>query len=32
MARYYVEIAESEEWVAAHPTSIASVTEVFIRK
>jgi hypothetical protein len=32
MAGYYVEIAESEAWVAAHPTSIASVSEVFIKK
>jgi hypothetical protein len=28
MAAYYVLIAESEEWLAAHPTSIASVTEL----
>jgi hypothetical protein len=26
MAAHYVHIAESEEWLAAHPTSIASVT------
>ncbi|MEH2470728.1 hypothetical protein V1281_000030 [Nitrobacteraceae bacterium AZCC 2161] len=32
MARYYVDIAEREEWVAAHPTSIASVSEVFVKK
>ncbi len=25
MATYYVNIAESEEWLAAHPTSIASL-------
>jgi hypothetical protein len=28
MATYYVHIAESEEWLAAHPTSIASVTDL----
>ena len=28
MAAHYVHIAESEEWLAAHPTSIASVTEL----
>jgi hypothetical protein len=32
MAGYYVEIAKSEAWVAAHPASIASVSEVFGRK
>jgi hypothetical protein len=26
MAAHYVHIGESEEWLAAHPTSIASVT------
>jgi hypothetical protein len=26
MAAHYVNIAESEEWLAAHPISIASVT------
>jgi hypothetical protein len=26
MAAHYVHIAEGEEWLAAHPTSIASVT------
>jgi hypothetical protein len=26
MAAHYVHIAESEEWLAAHPSSIASVT------
>ena len=28
MAAHYVHIAQSEEWLAAHPTSIASVTEL----
>lgn len=32
MATYYVEIAESEQWVAAHPTSIASVSDVFVKR
>jgi hypothetical protein len=32
MAAYYVEIAETEEWMAAHPTSIASISEVFVKK
>jgi len=32
MAGYYVEIAENEQWMAAHPTSIASISEVFIKK
>ena len=26
MAQYYVQIARKEEWQAAHPTSIASLT------
>ena len=26
MAAHYVHIAQSEEWLAAHPTSLASVT------
>jgi hypothetical protein len=29
MAEHYVHIAESEEWLAAHPTSIASAMGVF---
>jgi hypothetical protein len=29
MATLYVHIAQSEEWLAAHPTSIASVTRLF---
>ncbi len=32
MARYYAEIAEREKWVAAHPTSIASVSELCVKK
>jgi hypothetical protein len=32
MAGYYVEIAKSEAWVAAHPASIASISEVFAKK
>jgi hypothetical protein len=28
MAAHYVNIAESEEWLAAHPVSIGSVTGV----
>jgi hypothetical protein len=32
MATYYVEIAESERWVGAHPTSIASVSDVFVKR
>ncbi|MBX9710540.1 MAG: hypothetical protein K2X60_05850 [Xanthobacteraceae bacterium] len=28
MAAYYVSIAESEEWLAAHPASIASVGDL----
>ena len=32
MAAYYVEIAQTEEWVATHPASIASITEVFVKK
>lgn len=32
MAAYYVQIAESEEWLAAHPTAIASVGDVMIKK
>lgn len=32
MATYYVQIAESEEWLAAHPTSIASIGDVLVKK
>ena len=32
MAHYYVQIAESEEWLAAHPASVASLTNVLIPK
>jgi hypothetical protein len=32
MAQFYVHIAESEEWLAAHPTSISSVTDVLTPK
>jgi hypothetical protein len=32
MAAYYREIADIEEWVAAHPTSMASISEVFAKK
>jgi hypothetical protein len=32
MAAYYLQIAEIEEMAAAHPTSIASVGEVFVKK
>jgi hypothetical protein len=32
MARHHVEIAEIETWVAAHPTSMASVSEGFVKK
>ena len=31
MAAYYVQIAQSEEWLAAHPTSIESVTGLFTK-
>jgi hypothetical protein len=32
MAAYYAEIAKSEQWLAAHPTSMASVSDVFVKK
>jgi hypothetical protein len=32
MAHYYVQIAESEEWLAAHPASVASLTNVLTPK
>jgi hypothetical protein len=32
MAAYYREIADIEEWVAAHPTSMASISDVFAKK
>jgi hypothetical protein len=32
MAHHYVEIAESEEWLAAHPASIASLTNALTPK
>jgi hypothetical protein len=31
MAAHYMHIAQSEEWLAAHPTSIASVTGLLNR-
>ena len=31
MAAYYVQIAKNEEWQAAHPTSIASLTGLLNR-
>ncbi len=31
MADYYVQIANNEEWQAAHPTSIASLTGLLNR-
>ena len=30
MAAHYVQIAESEEWLAAHPISIGSVTGLLV--
>jgi hypothetical protein len=32
MAHYYVQIAESQEWLAAHPPSVASLTNVLTPK
>jgi len=32
MAHHYVEIAESEKWLAAHPASIASLTNALTPK
>ena len=32
MAHYYVQIAESEEWLGAHPASVASLANVLIPK
>ncbi|MCK1478207.1 hypothetical protein ABIB06_002077 [Bradyrhizobium sp. LB8.2] len=32
MAKYYLEIAEIEQWAATHPTSIASIGEIFVKK
>ena len=29
MAEHYVHVAESEEWLAAHPVSNQSVTQLF---
>lgn len=31
MAAHYVDIAQSEEWLAAHPTSIRSLTGLLNR-
>lgn len=31
MAKHYVQIAKSEEWLAAHPTSIASISGLLDR-
>lgn len=31
MAAHYVDIAQSEEWLAAHPTSITSLTGLLNR-
>jgi hypothetical protein len=30
MAKHYTHLAESETWLAGHPTSIASVSAVFV--
>jgi hypothetical protein len=32
MAHYYAQIAESEKWLAAHPTSVASLTNLLTPK
>ena len=32
MAHFYAQIAESEQWLAAHPASVASLTNVLIPK
>jgi len=32
MSAYYVEIAEHESWLMSHPTSIASIGDVLIKK
>ena len=32
MAHFYAQIAESEQWLAAYPASVASLTNVLIPK
>ncbi|RTL49160.1 MAG: hypothetical protein EKK40_15850 [Bradyrhizobiaceae bacterium] len=32
MAAHYVHIAESEEWLASHPTTIVSIGDLFLKK
>jgi len=32
MAQFYAQIAESEQWLTAHPPSVASLTNVLIPK
>ncbi len=32
MAARYVDIAQSEEWLAAHPASIAAIGDLFMKK
>lgn len=32
MAAHYVHIAESEKWLASHPTSIVSIGDIFMKK
>jgi hypothetical protein len=32
MADHYVHLAESKGWSEAHPTTVASLTEVFIKR
>jgi hypothetical protein len=32
MAHYYAQIAENEEWLAAHPASVASLTNLLTPK
>jgi hypothetical protein len=32
MADRYVHLAESQNWSAAHPISVASLTDVFIKR
>ncbi|NGX99603.1 MAG: hypothetical protein G4V63_31780 [Candidatus Afipia apatlaquensis] len=32
IAAYYVQIAESEEWLAAHPASVASLSDFLVKR
>jgi hypothetical protein len=32
MAEHYIDLAESQDWSAAHPPTVASLSELFTRR